>query len=335
MSTLAITHPTLLDVTRAAGSDGKVQNQIAELLHQTNDILDDMVWIEANEGMKHTGIVRTGIPEPTFTKFYGRTQPSKGQRIQISDNVANLQAYSEIDVNLAKINGNTPVWRMTEDLAHFEGFNQKLARYLFYGAEATEPEAFNGLAPRFNDQSANNGDHILTSAATPDGTDNASIWLVGWGPNSIHGIYPKGTPAGIQMQDKGQVTSETSDGLLEVFRTHYQWGCGLHVKDWRYVVRVQFDSEDLTKNAASGPDLIDMLQEAIDILPDTNSVRPVFYANRRARSFLRRQIANKVAASTLTIEQITRANGAMVKALMIDGIPVRRCDQLTNTETGI
>ena len=49
---------------------------------------------------------------------------------------------------------------------------------------------------------------------------------------------------------------------------------------------------DLTKNAASGADLIDLMVQAAE---GTNLGlgRPVFYANRTVSSFLRRQITNK------------------------------------------
>jgi hypothetical protein len=58
--------------------------------------------------------------------------------------------------------------------------------------------------------------------------------------------------------------------------------------------------------------------------------RPAFYMNRTVRSFLRRQIMNKVASSTLTMDQVAGKH-----VVMFDGIPVRRCDQLTNTESAI
>ena len=45
---------------------------------------------------------------------------------------------------------------------------------------------------------------------------------------------------------------------------------------------------------------------------------------------IRRQIANRTVNSTLTIEQITRANGARVHVPMFDGIPIRRVDTLTS-----
>lgn len=336
MATLAVSHPTLLDVTKRLDPNGKIA-AIAEILTMVNPILDDMVWKEGNLPTGHRHTIRSGLPTPTWRKLYGGVQPTKSRTLQVTDATGMLEAYAEVDKALADLNGNTSEFRLSEDKAHIEGMSQELASTLIYGNESSEPEAFTGFGPRFNSQSAENGGNILTSAATPDNTDNASIWLVCWGDN-VFGLYPKGSKAGLAMEDKGQVTIEDIDGAggrMEAYRSHYRWDAGLAVRDWRYVVRVQVDAEDLVKDAASGPDLIDLMAQAIDLIPNINSGRPVFYANRTLRGFLRRQIMNKVANSTLSIEQLTRANGALIREIMFDGIPVRRCDALTNTESGI
>jgi hypothetical protein len=332
MSTLATTHPTLLDITKRLDPNGKIDT-IAEILNQTNEVLEDMVWIEGNLPTGHRTTIRTGLPTPTWRKLYGGVQPTKSTTVQVTDSCGMLEAYAEVDKALADLNGNSGAFRLSEDRAHIEGMNQEFSSTLFYGNESNEPEAFTGFGARFNDQSAANGENIITSAATPDGNDNTSIYLVVWGPNTVHGIYPKGSKAGLNMEDKGQVTVENIDGnggRMEAYRTHYRWDCGLSVRDWRYIVRINLDQEDLVKNAASGPDLVDMLTQAVELVPSLSMGRPAFYANRTVRSFLRRQIANKVAASTLTMETV---GGKHVT--MFDGIPFRRCDALTNTEAGI
>jgi len=332
MATLSTIHPTLLDVTKRLDPNGKIDT-IAEILAQTNEVLEDMVFIEGNLPTGHRTTIRSGLPTPTWRKLYGGVQPTKSTTVQVTDACGMLEAYAEVDKALADLNGNTAAFRLSEDRAHIEGMNQEFASTLFYGNEATEPEAFTGFAPRFNDQSAANGENILTSAATPDSTDNSSIWLVVWGANTVHGIYPKGSKAGLQMEDKGQVTIESIDGAggrMEAYRTHYRWDLGLSVRDWRYVVRINVDAEDLVKNAASGPDLIDLLTQAVEMIPSLSMGRPAFYCNRTIRSFLRRQIMNKVASSTLTMEQVAGKH-----VTMFDGIPVRRCDAILNTESGI
>jgi hypothetical protein len=332
MSVLATTHPTLLDITKRLDPQGKIDT-IAEILAQTNEVLDDMVWLEGNLPTGHRTTVRTGLPTPTWRKLYGGVQPTKSTTVQVTDATGMLEAYAEVDKALADLNGNSAAFRLSEDRAHIEGMNQEFASTLFYGNESTEPEAFTGFGARFNDQAAANGSNILTDAATPDGTDNTSIYLVVWGPNTVHGIYPKGSKAGLNMEDKGQVTIENVDGnggRMEAYRTHYRWDCGLSVRDWRYVVRINIDQENLVKNAASGPDLIDLMTQAVELIPSLSMGRPAFYVNRTVRSMLRRQIANKVAASTLTIEQVAGKH-----VTLFDGIPVRRCDSITNTESGI
>jgi hypothetical protein len=335
MALLPATHPTLLDVTKRLDPNGKIDT-IVEILNQTNEVLEDMVWLEGNLPTGHRTTIRTGLPTPTWRKLYGGVQPTKSTAIQVTDNCGMLEAYAEVDKALADLNGNTAAFRLSEDRAHIEGMNQKWASTLFYGNEGSEPEAFTGLAPRFNSRTpatAANAENVLTSATNPDGTDNTSLYLIVWGPNTVHGIYPKGSVGGLQMSDKGQVTIENVDGSggrMEAYRTHYKWDCGLTVRDWRYVVRIQIDQEDLTKNASSGPDLIDLMTQAIELVPSLNMGRPAFYCNRTVRSFLRRQIANKVAASTLTIETVAGKH-----VTMFDGIPVRRCDSLVNTEQGL
>ncbi len=328
MATLATTHPTLLDATKRLDPNGQIDT-IAELLSQSNEVMDDAVWIEGNLPTGHRSTVRTGLPTPTWRKLYGGVQPTKSSTAQVTDTCGMLEAYAEVDKALADLNGNTAAFRLSEDRAHIEGMNQEFAQTLFYGNEGTEPEAFTGFAPRFNSLSANNAENIITGGSSD--TDNNSIYLVVWGPNTVHCIYPKGSKAGLSMTDKGQVTIENVDGnggRMEGYRTHYRWDTGLVVRDWRYVVRIaNIELSALTKNASAGADLIDLMTQAVELVPTLGLGRPAFYVSRRIRSFLRRQIMNKVAGSTLTMEDV-----AGKKVVAFDGIPVRRCDALSGNE---
>lgn len=332
MTALATTHPTLLDLTKRLDPDGKIDS-IAEMLAQTNEILDDMVWVEGNLPTGHRSTVRTGLPSPTWRKLYGGVQPAKSTTAQVTDSCGMLEAYAEVDKALADLNGNTAAFRLSEDRAFIEGINQEFASTLFYGNEGTEPEAFTGFAPRFNDQSAANGGNILTSAATPDNSDNTSIWLVVWGPNTVHGIYPKGSSAGLHMEDKGQVTIENIDGAggrMEAYRSHYRWDCGLVVRDWRYVVRINYDLEDVIASGSSGPVLDELMRKAMRRVPSLQMGRPAFYLNRDSFDALDLQAANK---STLAFKTIEDAQGKLVTKFL--GIPLRRCDSILSTEAGI
>lgn len=328
MAVLAVTNPTLIDLARMSDPDGKIAS-IVEILNQNNEILDDMTWLEGNLPTGHRTTIRTGIPMPTWRKLYGGVQPNKGTTAQVTDSCGMLEAYAEVDKALADLNGNTSDFRLSEDKVHLEGMNQTVASALFYANEATAPETFTGLAPRFNSSSAANGENVIKGGGS--GTDNTSIWLVVWGPNTVHGIVPKDSKAGLQMTDKGQVTIENVDGAggrMEAYRTHYRWDCGLSVRDWRYVVRIcNVDKSDLTKNASAGADLIDLMTQAIEMIPALGLGRPVFYCSRTIRSYLRRQIMNKTVQSTLTMDTV-----AGKRVVAFDGIPVKRVDALAADE---
>lgn len=331
MAVLATTHPTLVDFANRQDPNGQIA-AIVEILNQTNEVLDDMVWVEGNLPTGNKTTVRTGLPKPTWRKMYGGVQPSKSTTAQITDNTGMLEAYAEVDKAMADLNGNTAAYRLSEDRAHIEGISEELAQTIFYGNEGVKAEAFTGFSPRYNDLSAGNADNIIDAGGT--GSDNASIWLIGWGPQSTFGIIPKGSTAGLQMTDKGQVTIENIDGnggRMEAYRTHYRFDAGLTVKDWRYVVRIaNIDKSLLSKDASTGADLLSLMADAVERLPALGGVRPVFYANRTIRSWLRKQAINATKQSTLTMERIMdRSFPAW------DGIPIKRVDRLAADEARV
>lgn len=333
MAVLATTHPTLMDLASRTDPGGAIAT-IAELLTQDTPILEDMSWVEGNLPTGHRTTVRTGLPEPTWRKMYGGVQPTKSTTAQITDNTGMLEDYAEVDKALADLNGNTSEFRLSEDRAHITGFAHKLTRTIIFGNEGTEPEAFTGFAPRYNSLSAANADNVIDAGGT--GTDNASIWLVGWGPQTVHGIIPKGSTAGLQMNDKGQVTVENIDGnggRMEAYRTHYRWDAGLTVRDWRFVVRIcNIDKSLLTKDASAGADLLNFMDDALERIPTDGggSVNLVWYMGRTPRGFLRKQMKSAVKNSTLTMEQVM---GRFIPHY--DGIPIKKLDVLNADEARV
>lgn len=330
MATLNTTNPTLADVANRLGPDGKIDPQIVEMLNETNEVLDDMTFIEANGFTEHKTTIRSGLPTGTWRKLNYGVQPEKSRTVPVKDSMGMLETYAEVDKALADLNGNSASWRLSEDRTFVEGLNQTMAQTLFYGDSSLDPEKFMGLAPRYNSLSAENGVNIVDGGGT--GSDNASIWLIVWGPNTCHGIYPKGSSAGLDARDLGEDTLlDAAGGRYQGYRTHYKWDNGLTLRDWRYVVRIaNVDVSDLTKNASAGADLIDLMAQAIELIPNLGMGRPAFYMPRKLRSFLRRQIANKVAGSTLTMEEVGGK-----KVVAYDGVPVRRTDALLLTEARV
>lgn len=328
MSTLTVGNLTLLDLAKRQDPDGSIAT-IAEILNQTNDIIADVPFVEANGATGHRTTVRTGLPAPTWRKLYGGVLPGKSRTRQVTDSMGYMEAYSQVDKALVDLSGNPQQFRMTEDQAHIEGMGQEYTSTLFYGDESTAPEEFTGLSDRYNSLTAENGGNIVSGGSND--TDNTSIWLISWSPTTVHGIFPKGSKAGLSMKDLGEVTVVESDGSMwQAMRSHYKWDCGLSVRDWRYAVRIaNIEVSDLTKAASSGADLVDLMSQALELIPNLNTGKVSFYANRTVRGFLRRQILNKVASSALSIQEITKNRFD----LTFEGFPVKRCDALLNTES--
>ena len=333
MVTLTAKNPTLLDFSNATDPDGKI-SQVIEIMAEVNDILLDMSWMEGNLATGMLTTIRTGLPEPTWRKLYGGVQPTKSTRAQITDLTGMLEAYSEVDVALADLSNNKQAFRLQEDSAHIEGMGQEMADTLFYGNQDTEPQAFTGLAPRFNSLAAENGDNIIDGAGT--GTDNRSIWLVVWGPRTIHGIIPQGSHAGLKIEDLGeQMIQDASDGSntgrMQAYVSHYRWDAGLSLRDWRYVVRIaNVDFSDLTFDASAGANLPNLMFEAMDLIPSLSKGRPVFYMARGVKTILRQQMSSLRDQSTMAQMEV-----GGVRIDEFQGVPVRRCDALSADEAQI
>lgn len=328
MAAIGDSNPTLLDVASRVDANGKVQT-IVEMLNETNEIIDDATFIECNDGTGHKTTLRSGLPQSTWRKLNYGVQPSKSRTVQVKDACGMLEAYAEVDKALADLNGNTADFRLSEDRAFLESMNQSFADTLIYGDTSLDPEKFMGLAPRYSDPSAENGGNIINGGGS--GSDNTSIYLVVWSPLTAHCIYPKGSKAGVTHEDLGQKTLEDGQGgKYEGYRTHYKMDAGFTLRDWRYGVRIaNIDVSALTKDASAGADLIDLMDQAIELIPNIAMGRAAFYCNRTIRSFLRRQIKNHDNVR-LSLDDV-----AGKKVLSYDSIPVRRVDAILNTEAAL
>lgn len=330
MPVLDVTNPTLLDLAKRLDPDDKIA-VIAEVLSQQNEILDDIVFVNGNQTSGHRVTIRTGLPTPTWRQLNQHVQPSKSTTAQVTFNCGMLEQWSEIDSSLVELAANPMQFRFTEDLAAIEGINQELSTTLFYGNEGTDPAAFTGLANYYNDLTGpESADNIIDAGGT--GTDNQSIFLIGWGENTIHGIVPKESKAGLDIKDLGEQTSQTTNGNMLVMRTVMQLQAGLAVKDWRYGVRIANIDKSLLLADASGTsaNLPDLMFSAIERLPNLNGIKPVFYMSRYVREILRKQLASATSGSTLTFEDVGGRRTAMFQE-----IPVRRVDALSADEARI
>lgn len=326
MATLGNTYLTLADVYKRTNPNNEV-SAIIELLSEVNPILDDAMAVECNNGTKHLTTVRTGLPSPVWRKLYEGVQPGKSTTKQVEDTTGMLESWSEVDAKLVELNNNKAALRLSEAKAFIEAMSQEMATGIFYHNTKTHPEKFLGLSPRFNSLSAGNGGQIIDAGGASALT---SIWFVVWGDTTCHLLYPKGSKAGIQREDKGKVTN-TTNGLYDVYREKFSWDIGLSVRDWRYVSRVaNIDSSALTKDASgTSANLIDHMIDAYYKLFQRRVIggRAAIYCNTKVKNFLHHQASNANANVNLSLREV---DGKEV--LSFQEIPIREVDAIANDE---
>lgn len=332
-TTKSTRNPTLSDLVDRLGPDNKYQ-EIAEVLNETNEMLDDMTFVEANGVTEHVTTVRSGLPTVTWRKLNYGVMPSKSKTKKVKDSLGMLEAFATVDKKLAELNGMKESWRTSENTAFIEAMSQTLQRAVLFGDSTKDPEQIMGLAPRFNTTNktkAENAINVIDAGGT--GSNLTSIWLVAWSPDTVFCTYPKGSKAGLQEQDIGEEAAYDEDGgEYRVLKTHYAWDIGLVVRDWRYVVRIaNIDLDTLKKDpdADGGADLIDLMTDAIERLPNERKGRMAFYCNRQISTFLRKQ--RRYAKNV----NITQEEVAGRKVTAFDGVPIRRVDALTVGEAQV
>lgn len=334
MALLASGQLTLAEWAKRLDPEGMVESKIAEILSQTNEILDDAVFIEGNLPTGHRVTIRTGLPSVYWRSLNQGVPRSKSTTAQVDESVGMLEAYSAVDKDLAELNGNTAAFRLSEDSAFLEAMNQAQAQTLFYGNPATDPRQYLGLSTRYGAISgAGNSQNIIDAGGT--GSNNASVWLVVWGENTVFCPFPKGSKAGLISEDDGVLTIYDANGNpFKAYQTHYQWKNGLVVKDWRYVVRIANINVANLVAESGAADLIKLMSRALDRIPNMSMGRAAFYMNRTIFSMMRIQSLNK-SQNAISVQQGLTQFGTPTRWLDFMGVPMRKVDQLLNTEARV
>lgn len=336
MPTLSTGQLTLADYSKRVGPDGKV-DPVAELLSQQNEILEDIVFKEANQPTSHVVAVRTGLPAVYWRQYNAGVPSSKSTTAQITEPCAMMEARSHIDAKLLQLNGNSAAFRLSEESAFIEAMGQEMTAKIFNGNVGADAKTFSGLATRYSSTTAGNGNNVILAGGA--GSDNASMYLVVWGEQTVFGTFPKGSRAGLVNRDLGEESVQDGSGnWYQAARSLFQWDAGLVVKDWRYVVRIaNIDVSDWvgvtgSQSATSATNLIKLMMRAIARIPNFNMGRAAFYTNRSIQEGLMIQALEK-SNNALGITQALTQFGQNMNQLTFMGVPVRKVDGLGIAES--
>jgi hypothetical protein len=329
MPTTAINtqNPTLLDLARITDPSGNYM-RVVESLSQVSSVIADATTVEGNLPTGHVFAQRTGLPSVNWRRFNQGVTPSKSREDQITETCGMLAGRSEIDCGLAEVGGkaNVAAYRLNRDMAFGQAFKNEIESAIFYASTKTDPEKLMGFAPRLASLTLGGyADQFIDYSSGEADSDQSSIFLVCWSPETIHLITPKGQPGGLKMTDMGEQLVEDSAGAkFRAYVMDMEWKLGLCVQDPRYLVRI--GNIDTSAIVGTGTLLADAMTSAYWRLPNGPVGRPVFYMNRTVGEYLHKQ-ARGMAQYTLTFDNIS---GMPVQRWM--GIPIHITDSITIAE---
>lgn len=342
--------PTLSDVLSRIDSSGK-QMYIAEMLSQAIPLMEDMPYRQGTEIFGHEFAYRTSMPAGNFRQLNQGVGYSKSTTGKARLGMGSLEGYSQVDRMLAEANPDgVEAFRTSEEISFIEGMGQTWEETMWYGNTNQNPAEFIGLSIFYNtltQATAQNAVNVIDGGGV--GSDNASLWLVGWGERYAYGAYPRGSKAGLVSEDKADTTPayDSVGNRYEAYTTWFRQQGNIVVEDWRQVVRIA--NLDVTNAGLAGPnaaDLFLLMSEAVMKPPalgkgisgisktdspndPSPSVRPIWYANRTVRFWMDAQ-------GMRDRNVLLSLNDAAGKPQdVFRGLPVHVSDRLLVTESAV
>jgi hypothetical protein len=317
------------------------QNQeiidVAEVLNETNDIIQDAVVLRANDITSHVVSRRTALPAPSWVKVGEGWNATSGTIQQAREQIAQLKARYQCPDDVMRLQPNPAKFRMQQERPHIEAMGQEFANTMVAGSTtAGPPEEFDGLLARYNTLSTSKSAYVANNGATAGtGATLTSIWFIQWRPGGVYLVYPRNaTGGGIKKEDKGLVYTlsdsssntpsyEPNNKQLWAHITEFSWDIGLAIEDTRAVKRLCNISTNSATDAAT-------LDEDKIIETRYNYRTPgTIYMYVNETIFVQLMILAKDKSNVFW-----DTNNPFGKPqLMFHDMPVRRLDAINTTET--
>ena len=305
-------------------------SMIIDLALERNDIAQDLLVKQANNGDTDDVFLRTALPKAVFTAIYEGVSSSKSSYAHVRNTAGSLESKMEFAKKALEKAVNKNAFLKREAAGHVDAMVQEMVQMLIYGNLRNDPRGFNGLMKHYSKHSSNDEDDTAFTTVTAGGTADKtlqSILLVGWGDDATHCFYPEGSAsAGVRVGERkaGELTNPDAETkTYEGYVQHFYWDLGLNVMDWRKNGRRC--NIDATAHQASDTATLKASAEKffrnIDVLTgrvDETGVRHVLYMSKmiweQARVFssiLTR--ANAVTEKNLDGHKVRELNGIQVR----------------------
>jgi len=344
MATLGSRYITFRDILSGRTPNGFVDKDIVEMMAQENPVLQDVLWKQCAKGREDYVTIRTGMPEAVLRAFYEGWTGSKTSKMQVTNACCTVTTGLEFDWRLYEQDKDKAAFLADEQRAHSSVLGDKVASLLFYGDTETSPKGINGFAKTFSTYGAISGSGMATddtkaafycfnagkgaeAGSDADSIARRSLFLIGWGARSAHGIYPEGASAGIKIDTLECQTVKQSDGSnLKMGLQEMNWEAGLNIRDFRYCGRVANINIMSDPMAGDTPDVSLLVRRLVSRIK-TNGATQRFYCSRLAFEHVAMQFERKTQGNAIRYADLEQKKEA---ALL--GIPVAFCDCMNGDE---
>ena len=261
MATKTITdRENLLLVTKMTNNNETLD--VAEVLNETNEVIEDAVVQTATDMTSHVFARRTALPAVSWVKVGNGWNATTGLLNQVREDIGQLKARFLAPQDVMDLQANPAKYRSQQERAYIESMGQELSNTLFgnYASSggtlspaASAPEEFAGFQYRYSSLGATDTNYVIGNGDT-GATDNTSIWFVQWGPGKVYLTSPRNAPGGLSKMDKGLVltsgdnatasttanraSGQNPNNQLWAYITEFEWRVGLAVEDQRSVKRL-------------------------------------------------------------------------------------------------
>lgn len=336
---------TIAELIRRETPDGKL-SPIVDVLSEENRILEDITWIECNNGTYHEDKIIAFEPSGSERAYNeGITKEAGGTEV-VLEPTCMLNGLSEVDAKLLLHQPDPGGARLQEDTLFMKGMTKTFVSRLLDGNRGTDVRRVNGINIRslYSTLQTAGSETVVFDNAGGNASATAnktSIYCIQWGEKRVNCIYPRNDANGggelpIKMEDFGRTiinqtgTSETKK--YPAWQTWFSNDFGLFIHDWRCIKRLcnisttNIDDSDDFGFHEDG--LIDMYNQL-----EYGGAGAVMYCNRTIMSQIMKR-ANEKGNAFFT--QSMEGEGPFARPVVrFWGVPIKRVDQITNTQATV
>ena len=322
---------TAQDTLKALGPDGQLMD-FANTLDERLPILADAQFYPANDAMSHRDLREVSLPTPQVVALGDGWASSKNEFSPYTEGMGIYKDRIQVAKDITKISPNPGRERSKREARHMEGFNQGVSNDLLNSTNVTDPEKIRGLTLRYPTLATNGVYNVGGS-----GSALTSAWMIQWGEDLTHLIYPKNHPhIGVNIEDMGLqfVTTETPTGGSATgsikkrwdYVTELEWWLGWNIKDQRSTKRVC----NIPTNLYSGGLTDTLIKKIIEARNAYRTSGTVFvYVSETTYNAL------DFLAMDKNNVRYSNDNPWGREIMMIRDMPIRKWDSITDTETAL